>query len=314
MSYEIKINDRASDHRSADSGLAEDQHCRHCVSSSRERGRVSLVTGALVLTAVILLSTVTIRASDEVGSLLAGAGWSQPDDACPEGMVYVSSPQGSFCADSYPAASSGDCTYQDPSSARHSEENINDDQCRAVSEPDRIPWRFITRQQAETACRRAGKRLPSAYEWYRLALGTGDFRTQEEACYLSKGSPQAVRSDSSCRSSSEVLSAVGNVWEWVMEDVNQGVWNGRSLPESGYVTESDSAGVPTKTGDDPSSDHYNSRFWVSEQEDEVQGMIRGGYHGSGSDGGVYALNATIPLSFTGRAVGFRCVAEPYQAR
>jgi formylglycine-generating enzyme required for sulfatase activity len=42
---------------------------------------------------------------------------------------------------------------------------------------------------------------------------------------------------------------------------------------------------------------------------ETRGILRGGYWNSQSDAGQYAINITVPPSFSGEAAGFRCVKD-----
>ena len=100
----------------------------------------------------------------------------------------------------------------------------------------------------------------------------------------------------------------GNVWEWVDATVENGVYNGTTLPASGYVTAADDSGVARETKPDIAvSDFHDDYFW-SDSHDEY-GMIRGGYFGSGSDAGTYSIQAKTQLSFSGNAIGFRCAVD-----
>jgi formylglycine-generating enzyme required for sulfatase activity len=97
---------------------------------------------------------------------------------------------------------------------------------------------------------------------------------------------------------------IGNVWEWVDGDVVNGEFDGREVPMAGYVSGVDSAGVPIGTQSQPDPAFNMDYFWSL--SDGVLGMIRGGYWGNDSDAGLYSINASIPPTFTGRSVGFRC--------
>ena len=98
---------------------------------------------------------------------------------------------------------------------------------------------------------------------------------------------------------------IGNVWEWVSEDVIDGVYNGRAVPQSGYVDQIDSTGVAVKSAETENQLFNSDYFWS--KETGAFGMMRGGFYSSKSDAGIYALHAyTLPTS-GGSAIGFRCV-------
>jgi formylglycine-generating enzyme required for sulfatase activity len=99
--------------------------------------------------------------------------------------------------------------------------------------------------------------------------------------------------------------AVGNVWEWTSDDVIDGGYNDRTLPNAGYVREVDAGGVATETQLElPEPNFYDDYIWSNQSE--VYGLLRGGFYGSGNDGGVFAVQAMTKPSFTGAAIGFRC--------
>ena len=98
---------------------------------------------------------------------------------------------------------------------------------------------------------------------------------------------------------------VGNVWGWVSETTQDGVVDGITLPDQGYVTSIDDSGIVITTSSRNEEIFDDDYFWI--ERDGLRGMIRGGYWKSGTDAGVYALNAGIPTTFLGTGVGFRCV-------
>jgi hypothetical protein len=77
------------------------------------------------------------------------------------------------------------------------------------------------------------------------------------------------------------------------------------LPVSGYVLSVDSSGVASQTGT-TTSDLFGSDY-ARFPESGVFGMVRGGFYGSGEDGGIYALQANIAPTFASAGIGFRCV-------
>jgi formylglycine-generating enzyme required for sulfatase activity len=158
-------------------------------------------------------------------------------------------------------------------------------------------------------CARAGKRLPSALEWYRAALGTPDGRADgKPVCNIDaigKTSPELSGEFPQCVSSAGVLDMVGNVWEWVDESIADGIYRDRLLPDAGYVSSVDQSGVAASVSEKPDSSFNNDYFWI--EKTGVRGMFRGGFWGLGDRVGLYAVNATVETSFVGAGVGFRCV-------
>lgn len=275
----------------------------------------SALRTTLIVVATILLTTLFTNAVDVGGginrSLVSSVigGSAQDDGACPEDMVEVPAEDGSFCLDQFEASPSERCPFQDPRSSEESELNISTQSCSTQSVKGAIPWRNATLAQAQALCAKEGKRLPTAQEWYLAALGTPDREHPARAdCNLAQnwgGGIGATGSGANCRSGAGAFDMVGNVWEWVDETVDQGVVRDVSLPEAGYITEVDNTGLPRQTDHASSSAVYHhDRLWLS--RDGVRGIMRGGYYQSRSDGGVYALFAASPPSFSGEALGFRC--------
>jgi formylglycine-generating enzyme required for sulfatase activity len=109
----------------------------------------------------------------------------------------------------------------------------------------------------------------------------------------------------SCVTQNGVHDAIGNAWEWTSDDVIDGSWNGRKLPESGYVAQVDQAGVAVRSDQAPQEGFYEDYFWS--KEEGAFGMMRGGFYGSRSDAGIYALHAETLPTTEGAAISFRCV-------
>ncbi len=254
--------------------------------------------GAVSVTALGLDAADTWRGAS--GTLLGQLIGTQSEEVCPVGMVEVAVGQTFRCVDQYEVSTAPECAIKDPAGPRDTEVNLAMTDCLPVSEAQRMPWRFVAREEAARLCARAGKRLPTAAEWYTVALDTPD-----EPC-LQGGVLRPAGTASACVSPMGAFDLVGNVWEWVVDDVIDGVWEGRKLPETGYVVQVDRAGVATVTSSSTESQVLDQAYFWS-QAPGAYGMIRGGFYGSRADAGVVAVHAATPPSFTGEAVGFRCV-------
>lgn len=264
-----------------------------------------LLKGTLVVLLASIISTLGIFASDVLqGKNVQFAGLLGGNDAgvCAEGMVPFSSTHGILCVDMYESSPSTDCPFEQPKNALDSEANVSDQKCYAASVSSKLPWSYISLPQAQQMCAHSGKRIPTASEWYRIALGT---RTGN--CVTSAESPQNTGSSKECLASSGAFDMIGNMWEWVDETVVNNTFEGRSFPEEGYITSVDSNGVAITSGKNPDPLYDLDYVWT--KSDGVFGMIRGGFYGSETDAGVYAMNASVPTSFSSQGVGFRCVED-----
>lgn len=274
----------------------------------RRRKRAKFFRGLIVVVGAMILTTVAIKANDTFNvpgdSLMGGVGASVPSSRCPDDMVYVSDSKGGFCIDRYEVSAGKLCPHALPGNQFETSENLATPLCMPVSASNASPWVNIPRAQAMELCSRAGKHLPSNGEWYRAAMGTPDTST---SCVISRiGLSQAEKtgSISTCVSSSGAYDMVGNVWEWVDANVNNGVLNGITLPSEGYVAEADTDGVPLRTAPAGDEVFHQDYFFIDPQG--PKGVFRGGFWSSGDKAGAYAVFAASPSTFIGGAVGFRC--------
>lgn len=263
---------------------------------------IIIVIAAIGITALGIDAADTLKGSE--GTLLSQLSGALPEGECPKGMMPIVGLSESRCIDIYEASTNDDCPITDPRSILESTQNTNVGGCAAESKAEALPWRYVTRAQAETACARAGKRLPSSEEWYRAALGTPD--GAETVCNIESGDLLETRDDTACISASGAYDMIGNVWEWVADDVEGKRFGDVVLPESGYVTSVDAKGTP-RAASSSAAVEFNADYMWSRDEDALHGIIRGGFYDSGSDAGVYAFHAgTLPTT-PGVAIGFRCV-------
>lgn len=256
-----------------------------------------------VIFATLVLTTLGVGAADtwrgNSGSLLGQLIGATAKSECPEGMLKVPGGVTFSCVDTYEASAGTGCTSQNPSSEVDTVSNLGSARCTAVSRPDVLPWRFITRAEAMTACTKSGKRLPTAAEWYSVSLGT-----PAKGCTVATGVVVTTGAAGNCVSAAGIHDTVGSVWEWVSDDVIDGQYQGRRLPAAGYVTQVDSGGVATVTSQNPASS-TDGYLWTNQTG--AFGLIRGGFYGSQSDAGLSTIQAETSPNFSGTAIGFRCV-------
>lgn len=264
--------------------------------------KTALITG-LALVGALALTTLAIDAADTLsgkgGTLLARV--LQTESAvCPLGMTHFPAGRSFTCVDTYEAAAGPGCSIENPENQFQTEANSIQKACQAVSETTLLPWRYVSREQARVLCTKAGKRLPSASEWYEFAMGTN-----VEACVVDAPGPAVGQDQAGCVSAGGVVGAVGNVWEWVSDDVADGHLSGNPLPPSGRIVSVDEAGVANVTTESLETAVLPGYFWA--EADGNFGIIRGGFYGSRRDASVYTLHAHTPTQFVGAGVGFRCV-------
>ncbi len=256
-----------------------------------------------IVAATLVLTTLSVGAADtwrgNSGSLLGQLMGASAKSECPEGMVNVPGGVTFSCVDTYEASAGSGCLSQNPASEVDTVSNLGSAKCKAATKAGALPWRYITRAEAMTACTKSGKRLPTAAEWYSVSLGT-----RTASCAVSSGAVEQTGVRTDCISAAGLYDTVGNVWEWVSDDVIDGVYQGRSLPAAGYVTQVDSGGVATVTSQNPASS-TDGYLWTNKTG--AFGLIRGGFYGSQSDAGLSTIQAETSPNFSGTAIGFRCV-------
>jgi formylglycine-generating enzyme required for sulfatase activity len=258
----------------------------------------AVVFGAVLITALGIDAADTLNGSRAtlLGQVISSK------DGCPSGMTSVPMANTFRCVDVYEASADSTCAHPDPQNEIETRENIEQQNCKAVSKKGSDPWRYITREEANAACMRAGKRLPKSDEWYLISVGTPD---EEKICNISGADVRKSDADNACVSSVGAHDAIGNVWEWTLDDVIDGMYAGRPLPDSGYVAQVDAEGMAVLTNAAPSDLFYKDYFWSNKSG--AFGVLRGGFYGSKSDAGVYAAHAETAPTTAGTAIGFRCV-------
>lgn len=261
----------------------------------------AVIIGAIIITALGIDAADTLQGSK--GTLLSQVIGTESTGVCPDGMVEVPTASTFMCVDAYEVSALPACPRTNPASIIETEENMQSSACGVASAANAEPWTSITREQAMQMCARSGKRLPTAAEWYFVSLG---HIQSDAACNIDSGARAKTGSSESCVSGTGTYDMVGNVWEWVSDDVINGEFNNRTLPETGYVGQVDgTAGIATLTGDMPQTIFEKDYFWS--KSEGAYGIIRGGYFDSGEDAGVYSIHADTLPTTAGTAIGFRCV-------
>lgn len=267
---------------------------------SRRLKTIAVILGSVAVTTLgINASDFSRGVEDSLSALVGGSA-----SGCGPHAVRVLWGSGALCVDQYEASADPTCPHEEPQNELESIANVNDGRCLPRSEPAVTPWRFVSLTQAQQVCARAGKRLLTADEWYRLAVGIADVST----CSLDVRNDQPVPTGaSSCVSPQGVHDLVGSVWEWMDETVVDGTYDGRTVPASGYVAAVDAAGVVIRTDAAPPADFGDDYAWTNDTG--VFGIIRGGFYGSGSDGGLFAQNLAVSTELKTAGIGFRCVRD-----
>jgi formylglycine-generating enzyme required for sulfatase activity len=168
----------------------------------------------------------------------------------------------------------------------------------AASAPGVIPARFMTWFQAQQACLNVGKRLPTNAEWQGAAAGTptdyepGPDNGVDDCNTSAVGAIAPTGSRSNCVSNFGVFDMVGNVTERVSD------WT----QDNSDIDGDDE--LPAEYGGDAS-------FGIDEASPEADrfpgAILRGGpFSIPGTVSGVFAHDAALGPTRTGRGIGFRC--------
>jgi len=273
-----------------------------------------IVKYSVIGLAAVFLASIGIDAADHRGafsqSIVGKLIFQEDDQRCSSDMVFVPTESGGFCIDKYENSPNGKCQNRKVFSQADTRSNLDYSDCFPVSEKGAEPWRFISQTQAISACAKAGKRLPTAEEWFLASQGTPDLERNwdKNDCQVGNNwdnQPGFSGSGENCVSSYGAYDMIGNVWEWVKGEAEDGMHEGRRLPDSGYVASADSKGIPIEANKENADPNFNEDyFWI--KSGGIRGMARGGYWENKADAGLYSLYLVSPPSFAGTGIGFRC--------
>jgi formylglycine-generating enzyme required for sulfatase activity len=200
-------------------------------------------------------------------------------------MVELLGEERTTCVDIYEAGVGSLCPVAEPRAVQDTVHNLQTSACMPQSAPGMYPWRFVSYRLAEQLCARAGKSLVTTEVWYRAALGTPDTAV---ACGVDTKAVSAGGSYDDCVSGSGAYDMIGNVWELVHGEVIDGALQTLQLPESGYVTGVNDAGVPTATALSPNPLYGADYFW--REAAGTYAVMRGGYYKGQQDAGLYSID------------------------
>lgn len=261
---------------------------------------MAVILGAVIVTALGIDAADTMNGSS--GTLLSQVIGGNESGSCGEGMAKVENIPGISCIDMFEATTGDGCPVASPETLLASLQNMETPACVPASRADTLPWRYITRDQAMQACARVGKRLPTSEEWYTLSLG---LTAVHDSCNIASKTISKSGSHSACVTPHGAYDLVGNVWEWVSDDVIDGMYKAQKLPENGYVSQVDQGGMAIATAETEQELFGSDYFWA--RADGAYGVIRGGYYDSGKDGGLYTVHADTLPTTASAGIGFRCV-------
>lgn len=258
-----------------------------------------IASGIIVLTSLSIDATQYLSGSQSALGILAQKA---TQVACPALMVKVTLPENAYiCIDQYEVSPAVACNHTNPQSVQETAVNLESGQCKPVTVKGMLPWTNIAKPQAEQACARSGKRLPTNGEWYAAAFGTPDNKND---CNISSSGSKKAGVNAACRSGLGAYDMVGNVWEWVSDEVVEGQFNGSALPPEGYIAAVSQAGLPVMTTTTAQAIFNDDYLWSVPSGNRV--IMRGGFYGSQSDAGVYSMHASAEQMFVSDAIGFRC--------
>ena len=252
--------------------------------------------GIIALTSISIDATNSLQGSQ---SMLASLANRILAEECAAGTVSVLVAGDNWCVDTFPATPSPECPHQTIRSHVFTTENVAAASCQPVVKEGGVPWTHVAKHHAIQLCARAGKELLPANVWYQAALGT----PSDETCHINQSAIQTNRS-SECVSAVGAYDMVGNVWELVVETVENGVVGDRELPSTGYVHAVSNEGWPVETRLESSGLFSGDYVWSSASG--TKAIMRGGFFRSQADAGIYTLHADIEPNFTSGATGFRC--------
>ena len=215
-------------------------------------------------------------------------------DGCPGAMELV---QGSTCIDRYEAhleqRSGGSWVERSPYGALDSDEDV-----RAAVRQGAVPQAYISGDQAEAACQRAGKRLCTSDEWLAACQGPQGHTYPYGDSHI----------DGACNDdypgSHPLVDYFGT---------SEGIWDSEHMNHPGINQQPDTVAAAGSFTACVSAWgafdlHGNLHEWVVDSA----GTFRGGFYADASINGAGCTYVTTAhdRSYHDYSTGFRCCAEP----
>jgi formylglycine-generating enzyme required for sulfatase activity len=241
-----------------------------------------------------------------VGVPLLTGGPSEASGPCPKGMAYVAG-EGqkahAFCIDKWEA---GVVEIRGRKEEHHSPyEPVSKLKVKAVTRPGHVPQGYISKNEADEACKNAHKRLCSGEEWLTACRG------KNPTSYPYGDERKDGYCNDNGRSNVNVLyKDLGDAAYASPEAMNDPRINKQpdSVARTGQYEHCRNAyGIFDMVG--------NLHEWTSElvpYEAGMKGVFRGGYYQDTSKNGIGCNYKTVAhdVAYHDYSTGFRCCADP----
>ncbi|MFH1750104.1 MAG: SUMF1/EgtB/PvdO family nonheme iron enzyme [Candidatus Micrarchaeota archaeon] len=182
---------------------------------------------------------------------------------------------------------------------------------KAISQGGRVPTSFISREDAQSACEMAGKRLCTSEEFTAACNIRGQSYGKigaNIACNIGNTSYVPAGHASNCTSDKGVHDLIGNFWEWVSDTVTEQTPFYEGLVDSDNPLLAGKDYAFPRQSNAQTEVHGNDYYynWEANRFAFIgEGMVRGGYYGSHEGGGCFAFAVGVPFKGDIK-VGFRC--------
>jgi formylglycine-generating enzyme required for sulfatase activity len=246
--------------------------------------------------------TALVIAAFVAGCFVFSPGESEGRGPCPSGMAYVDAdPAHAFCIDRW-EATVVEVKGKDEV-AHDATQPVTNLKVKAVARAGVKPQGYISKNEAEAACKNARKRLCSGDEWVSACKGkhptTFPYGDERKSGYCNDSGRAPLAS--------------------LYPDLGEGVYaNGAAMNDS-RINEAPNTVAPTgsfskcKNGYGVYDMVGNLHEWVADVHDGSRGTFRGGYYQDthlNGDGCAYRTTAHA-VDYHDYSTGFRCCANPH---
>jgi len=170
------------------------------------------------------------------------------------------------------------------------------------------PKASVTWFQFQQMCANAGKRLCTNAEWQLAVTGTPDpgGSGRPNGCNVdSDGTPAQTRAHTACVSRFGAYDMVGNLWEYVADWYQAGIWSGftQGLDTAPWPTSAPGVGYGADRTWNVNGSSYGADGWKNGQP---AAGLRGGNWVYGTDAGAFAVDWSSAPSSRDTSSGARC--------